>query len=92
VSNTGGTSTKLASGQSNPRAIVLDDETLYWVNAGTEDGAGTVMKMPAHGGPPITLASGQDNPDHTVVDATSVYWVSCPTDATTCSLMKLTPR
>ncbi len=48
----------LVSGQGLPRALAVDDAYLYWTN----EGDGTIMKMPTGGGTPVTLASGQASP------------------------------
>ena len=65
-----GTSTALATGQSDPSLIALDTDSLYWTNAGD----GTVMKMPKAGGSTVTLAQGQTSPYGIAVSSSGVYW------------------
>ena len=67
----------LASGQSSPASIAVDDTDVYWLNAGTEPVRyidGTVMKTSKNGGEIVTLATGQAFPGSIALDETSVYW------------------
>lgn len=59
----------LAANESQPRQLVLDGSTLYWV-----DYIGNVRAMPASGGAPKSLYQGDPGPNAIAVDATSVYW------------------
>jgi sugar lactone lactonase YvrE len=52
----------------------MDATSVYWTNS--NEGSGTVMKVPTGGGTPTTLASGQSYPNGIAVDATSVYWTN----------------
>ena len=83
----GGTPTIIASGQSFPFGIAIDDTYVYWTNNGTNAG-GTVMKAPIAGDSVTTLASGQNFPLGIAVDGTSVYW----TNNLGGTVMKRTPK
>jgi hypothetical protein len=66
----GGEPTRLASGQEDPRGIMVDDGTLYWA---TMKG-GTVVTMPTSGGDATVLADGQHSAYGLVIDESYVYW------------------
>lgn len=54
----GGQGTLLATGQTAPKQIAVDDQNVYWTNQG--DGVsipGSVVKVPIQGGTPVTLAT-----------------------------------
>jgi hypothetical protein len=70
--DSGTTPVMIASGQSRPNAIAIDETDVYWTN---RDG-GTVMKAPKCGGPVTELASAQDTPTALALDATNVYWTT----------------
>jgi hypothetical protein len=67
-----GTAVTLATAQSNPGFLAIDDASLYWVNTGN----GTVMTLPKSGGTPTTLASEQDNPYGIAVSSMGVFWTN----------------
>jgi hypothetical protein len=70
----GGGATTLASGLRGPRDIAVDSTSVYFTNDGnTNDGSGTLMKVPVGGGAVVTLA-GAARPGGIAVDSTSVYW------------------
>jgi hypothetical protein len=64
----------LACGQPYPKAIALDDSYVYWVNAESSAGAGSVQRLSKAGGAVKTLASAQPSPLDIAVDSTGVYW------------------
>jgi sugar lactone lactonase YvrE len=59
----------LASGQSTPLSIAVDGTSVYW----TDQGNGTVMKVPLGGGSGTKIGSS-NLPYGIAVDGTSVYW------------------
>ena len=65
----------LASGLSDPTAVAIDSQNVYWI----DNGGGGVMKVPIGGGATTTLAPQGQGPnvpsDSIAVDGTSVYWV-----------------
>ncbi len=65
----------LASGQTEPWSLAVDDASVYWASAGSGDG-GLISSVPRGGGAITTLATGQ-SPCGIAVDATSVYWTNC---------------
>jgi hypothetical protein len=80
----GGEAHTLAFDQSGALALAVDDEKVYWLNAGQMDdyGAGELHSISKKGGPAYVLATHQKNQDWTqtsspkavAVDATNVYW------------------
>jgi hypothetical protein len=62
----------LATGQSSPFGLAIDDTFVYW----TDTGAGAVRKVPKCGGGHSTvLAQGQDDALGLQVDSTKLYWI-----------------
>jgi hypothetical protein len=59
----------LVEGEAQPKQLVLDAGTLYWVNYG-----GALRKMPVTGGVPESLFEGGKGLTALAVDATHVYW------------------
>jgi hypothetical protein len=74
----GGPTEELASGQSTPFRIVVDDANIYWTNMGDINSAtGQVMRMALHpGGQPTALAANQAQPIGIAADHTHIYWVT----------------
>jgi hypothetical protein len=71
----GGLPATIAGNQNVPRAIVLDADNVYWINQGTGEFDGSVMKCAKSGcAAPATLAAGQQSPQDIAVDAANVYW------------------
>ncbi len=62
----------LATGQTNPRTVALDDTHVYWV----EGGQGAITRVPKTGGVPEILATGQAGAGGLAIDATHVYWTN----------------
>jgi hypothetical protein len=62
----------LASGQTNPWSIAIDNDNVYWINSGT---LGGVYKVAKTGGPVTELYRGEMNDIVSFgVDSTSVYF------------------
>lgn len=62
----------LATGQTSPRTVTLDDTHVYWV----EGGQGAITRVPKTGGVPEVLATGQAGAGGLAIDATDVYWTN----------------
>lgn len=62
----------LATGQTHPRTVTLDDTHVYWI----EGEQGTIARVPKTGGVPEVLATGQAGAGGLALDATSVYWTN----------------
>lgn len=62
----------LATGQTNPRTLTLDDTHVYWIEAGQ----GAIARVPKTGGVPEVLATGQAGAGGLAIDATHVYWTN----------------
>lgn len=68
--------TVIATGQTAPLSVVVDDHAAYWVNAiGFGEEPGNIMAAPKAGGGPVQLFEEQV-PDigFLMVDATRLYW------------------
>jgi tRNA A-37 threonylcarbamoyl transferase component Bud32/sugar lactone lactonase YvrE len=65
----------LAEGQDQPVDIVTDGASVYWINSGSGEHDGAVMRVSLAGGPATVLASGQSKPSGMAVDRGHVYWV-----------------
>jgi len=75
ASTAGDTVVTLATDQSEPAYIVIDDLRAYWTNSGS----GTVMAAPLDGGLPdggsrVTLAAGRNGPFALAVNASRLFW------------------
>ncbi len=73
------TPTILASGQDDPRSVVTDATSVYWVNLGTsfnDRRDGSIMKVSIAGGTVTQLASWQNFALNIAVDASNVYWTT----------------
>ncbi|HVJ92298.1 MAG TPA: hypothetical protein VM580_21005 [Labilithrix sp.] len=68
----------VASSQSDPRALIVDDKNVYWLLTGNSDVAtGQLVYCPLSGCPtdgPIVLASYQRVPRHLTQDEQAIYW------------------
>ena len=71
ASTSGDNAKPIATGQGDPRAIVVDDARVYWAN-----GSGTIRCAPLGGGATRTLATGQASPAALVQDAKYLYWTN----------------
>jgi sugar lactone lactonase YvrE len=76
-----GTANAFASPLKNPNGVAIDDNYVYWVNAGTtsDTGDGSVMACPLSSSTcanPIVLATSQHNPNRITVDRDAVYWAN----------------
>ncbi len=63
----------VASGQTHPSRIAVDETNVYWTDASS---SGAVMKMPLAGGDPVVLASGQNTPLGIIVLFEELYWTN----------------
>lgn len=61
----------LASDQSTPTNVAIDDTHLYWTNQVPE---GAVMRVGLLGGPPEEVAAFEFEPGGLFVDGTHIYW------------------
>lgn len=69
----------LASGQAHPGSLVVDSQTVYWANCGTEVSAYTDGAIMAHSksqGISQTLVSGLSCPNELQADTDSLFWLS----------------
>lgn len=66
----------IATKQSKPSQLAVDDMFVYWTNYGTTDTDGSVAKAPIGGGDVIVLAAGQNKPYEVAVDDKFVYWTT----------------
>jgi hypothetical protein len=74
----GGAPFHIATGQSKPFGIALEDTYVYWTNLGDADAptpvAGSVMRATFAGADRYTLAGGQDDAYGVSVDGERAYW------------------
>lgn len=74
----GGTPATLARAQLVPFALTIDAKNVYWLNLGSAEGDGALLKTALGGGNPTTLVSGLGpgtlGSPGIGVDAESVYW------------------
>jgi sugar lactone lactonase YvrE len=79
LASPGGTTTVLASGRNQPRALAVDATYVYWVDYG-DTNTGSVNKVPIGGTNTqvVALATGENEPYDIVVDAEGayVYWTT----------------
>jgi hypothetical protein len=68
----GGDTVVLATGQSRPATLALDEDTVYWANSGV----GAVMKVAKTGGDPVVVADNEEGAWAVAVDANNVYWTT----------------
>jgi hypothetical protein len=62
----------LASGLTDPTALALDADFVYW----TDNKGGTVSKVPIGGGAPTVIAAGQEGPMGITVTSAYVFWAN----------------
>lgn len=67
----------LAKGQIRPSALAIDSTNVYWTN----EGDGTVNRIPIGGGTLTVMASSQGTPAAIAVDGTNVYWTDTTANA-----------
>lgn len=77
----GGITTVLVSGQADVNALAVDNDSVYWLKAGTWNGStynkdGSVMKVAMTGGATTVLVAGQNLPVAIAVDGSTVYWTN----------------
>jgi hypothetical protein len=70
----GGEMVAVATNQHHPTEVLLDDDTVYWIDAGSSSD-GAVMKAPKAGGAPVVLADKLRRPRALALDAGNVYWL-----------------
>lgn len=72
------TPTVLVSGQTSATggtgAIAVDATAVYWLNFGTGNHDGSLMRVAIAGGTAVTLADGLNAPGGIAVDSTAIYW------------------
>ncbi len=67
----------LVDGESSPRALASDGESVVWVTQGTSAAsAGAVRTVPLEGGAVAQISTGQSDPVAVALDATFVYWAN----------------
>ncbi|HEX8796003.1 MAG TPA: hypothetical protein VF765_33870 [Polyangiaceae bacterium] len=69
-----GTAAVLASDQSYPLDIAVDEARVYWATGGNAGTEGAIVSCPIDGGTPTTLASRQAQVESIAIDAKNVYW------------------
>lgn len=74
VAKTGGLPQVLATSQTFPGSLVVDDTAVYWTNGGINLGSGQVMQVAKTGGPIRVVASGLNFPISLVDDHDYLYW------------------
>jgi sugar lactone lactonase YvrE len=79
----GGAPVTLAT-SSGSYGLALDDRDVYF----TDDGAGTIWRVPQAGGDATLLAEGQQLPGEIAVDGLNVYWVNTVVDGAVMKLAK----
>jgi hypothetical protein len=62
----------LATGQSDPRSLLVDAQNLYWVSPG----GGSVLELAKSGGAPVARMTGLDGPSSMAMDAVALYYGS----------------
>jgi hypothetical protein len=70
----GGEMVAIATDQHHPTEVLVDDDTVYWIDAGSSSD-GAVMKAPKAGGAPVVLADKLRRPRALALDAGNVYWL-----------------
>jgi hypothetical protein len=86
----GSPQTTLATGQTRPITLAVDDTNVYWIDQTSgyaTPAVGSILKVPIAGGTPTVLATGQDEPVDIAVDDKSVYWLERAGH-----IVKLTPK
>jgi hypothetical protein len=68
----GGAPVILASGQNDPKGVVVDAAHIYW----SSYGAGTITRANLNGSAATVIASGQRQPFSMAIDDLAVYWVN----------------
>ncbi len=83
----------LASAQSGPIAIAVDQTNVYWVNYGDSSypGAGELLGVPINGGTPIVLASSTFLANTVAVDGTNVFYAVDLGPSTPGAIMRVAP-
>ena len=82
---TGGQGTKiLATAQSRPKRVAVDETHVYWTTLGSlgdggDVGDGAIVRVPRAGGVPETVAKEQLRASAIAVDAKSIYWFTLGT-------------
>ena len=82
----------MASRQTQPRAIAVDERSVYWTDAGWNEGNdGAVMKVAIGGGTAEQLAWFQNGARGLAIAASGIYWVT-HADGDNGRVLGLSPR
>ena len=70
----GGEIVAIATDQHHPTEVLVDDDAVYWIDAGSSSD-GAVMRAAKAGGAPVVLADKLRRPRGLALDGGSVYWL-----------------
>jgi hypothetical protein len=83
--------TTIASGQSSPGSIAIDETSLYWTTTGsmTDNYLSTVVSAALGGGTPVTLYSARGAWTTLGIDATDIYWIDMGVTSESGAVLKI---